>query len=299
MSRPSLSKVKDWLNAGGLSGGDSELLEDHLEDTTDPHEVTKAQVGLGNVENVKLSIWEGSSALRIPWDQVTGKPDVRVADYAAIRIDENGTESEIIVQDLYHQVEFFNENGPAQVSESDAANNRILFGDSRVYLVQFTVAGEVTGLASQFEFELMAIHAESVAVTDITGATPGVVTAAGHGLSDGDEVKVSGVGGMTEANGKVFKVANATPTTFELTNDEDDDVATGGWGAYTGGGIVQEVHNVGCEIYREFPNGQTGVAGSSFLYDAPEGDALELYARNHDNTNDITVREATVLVHGL
>ena len=47
-------------------------------------------------------------------------------------------------------------------------------------------------------------------ITAITKANPAVVTATGHGYSNGDEVKIRSVGGMTEVNEKRFLVANKT-----------------------------------------------------------------------------------------
>jgi hypothetical protein len=53
-------------------------------------------------------------------------------------------------------------------------------------------------------------------ISAITKANPAVVTATSHGYSNGDEVVISGVVGMTEVNGKRFLVANKTTNTFEL-----------------------------------------------------------------------------------
>ena len=56
-------------------------------------------------------------------------------------------------------------------------------------------------------------------ITAITNANPGVVTtASAHNLLNGDDVYISGVVGMTEVNGQVFKVSNKGTTTFELTD---------------------------------------------------------------------------------
>ena len=44
-------------------------------------------------------------------------------------------------------------------------------------------------------------------ITGITQANPAVVTSSSHGYSNGDEVYITGVVGMTEVNGKNFKVA--------------------------------------------------------------------------------------------
>lgn len=51
-------------------------------------------------------------------------------------------------------------------------------------------------------------------ITGITKADPAVVTATGHGFSNGDYVVLT-VQGMHQLNGKVVRVANQTANTFE------------------------------------------------------------------------------------
>jgi hypothetical protein len=70
-------------------------------------------------------------------------------------------------------------------------------------------------------------------ITGVTQANPGVVTCAAHGYTNGQIVKFSGVGGMTQLNGNVYTVANATTDTFELSGTN-----TSGFGAFTSGGFV-------------------------------------------------------------
>lgn len=70
-------------------------------------------------------------------------------------------------------------------------------------------------------------------ITGITNANPAVVTCDTSGLSVGDLIVITGVGGMTQANDKVFQVAAKTSTTIQLSGAD----ATS-WGAYTSGGYV-------------------------------------------------------------
>lgn len=80
------------------------------------------------------------------------------------------------------------------------------------------------------------------ATTNITGATsanPVVITANAHGLSNGDRVFISGVGGMTEINNLEFTVAGATTNTFELSG-----VDGSAYTAYTSGGTVGKIVEV-------------------------------------------------------
>ncbi len=70
--------------------------------------------------------------------------------------------------------------------------------------------------------------ADHGAITGATNATPIVITSAGHGLSTGTRVTISGVVGNTNANG-TFVVTYLSSSTFSL-------VGTSGSGAWTSGG---------------------------------------------------------------
>lgn len=72
-----------------------------------------------------------------------------------------------------------------------------------------------------------------VAITNATNATPIVITATSHGLSTGNRVVITGVGGNTAANG-VWTITVTDANTFSL----DGSV---GNGAYTSGGFVVKI----------------------------------------------------------
>ena len=78
-------------------------------------------------------------------------------------------------------------------------------------------------------------------ITGITQANPAVVTASSHGYSDGDEVLISGVVGMTEVNGKRFLVADKTTNTFELQDKDGVDINSTSFTAYSSGGVSNKV----------------------------------------------------------
>ena len=63
-------------------------------------------------------------------------------------------------------------------------------------------------------------------ISGATQANPGVITATSHGYSNGDHVIITGVVGMTELNGKTFKVANKTTNTFEIQDVDGNNVNT-------------------------------------------------------------------------
>ena len=79
----------------------------------------------------------------------------------------------------------------------------------------------------------------TTAITAITQANPAVVTATSHGLSNGDRVFITGVGGMTEVNNLEFTVAGATTNTFELSG-----IDSSAYEAYTSGGTVGKIVEV-------------------------------------------------------
>ena len=59
-----------------------------------------------------------------------------------------------------------------------------------------------------------------ITITDITAANPPVVTAAGHGLSNDDIIRIDNVVGMHQLNGNEYRVDNVTTYTFELCSAE-------------------------------------------------------------------------------
>jgi len=81
-------------------------------------------------------------------------------------------------------------------------------------------------------------------ITAITKANPGVVTSTAHGFSNGDTVVITGVVGMTQVNGKRFKVASVTANTFALQDIDGVNVNTTSYTTYTSGGIANRVYTL-------------------------------------------------------
>lgn len=78
-----------------------------------------------------------------------------------------------------------------------------------------------------------------VAITAATVAEPVVITAADHGLADGDRIKIVGVVGMTQLNNNFYRVANKTVDTFELVNEDTEEEIDGtAYSTYTSGGKI-------------------------------------------------------------
>lgn len=77
-----------------------------------------------------------------------------------------------------------------------------------------------------------------IAITSVTSADPAIVTAPGHGLEDGQSVLILGVIGMSQVNGGIYVVANATTDTFELTSLNGTNIDATGFDSYSGGGAI-------------------------------------------------------------
>lgn len=87
----------------------------------------------------------------------------------------------------------------------------------------------------------------AVSISDITQASPGVVTVASWpaGLADGNNITIEDVVGMTEVNGRYFEVddANEAGLTFSLNTTAGSDFDTSGYTAYASAGMTQIVEN--------------------------------------------------------
>ena len=95
-----------------------------------------------------------------------------------------------------------------------------------------------------FRSGLQVIDATDKTITGVTQADPGVITSNSHGFSNGDEIYIDSVAGMTELNGRNYRVANATTNTFTLTNLFGDAIDTTDFTAYTSGGTATEIYNI-------------------------------------------------------
>ena len=81
-------------------------------------------------------------------------------------------------------------------------------------------------------------------ITGITAANPAVVTSSSHGYNNGDFVTISSVVGMTEVNGKTFKVADKTTNTFELQDVDGTDINSSGYTAYSSAGVANRIYQI-------------------------------------------------------
>jgi hypothetical protein len=81
-------------------------------------------------------------------------------------------------------------------------------------------------------------------ITGVTQANPAVVTSVAHGYTSGQEVYIDGIVGMTQLNGRNFKVTVLTADTFSLQYMDATNVNSTAFTAYTSGGTAARVYTV-------------------------------------------------------
>ena len=72
-------------------------------------------------------------------------------------------------------------------------------------------------------------------------ADPVVIGITGHTFSDGDQIKIDNIVGMTELNTNIYLVANKTANDFELTSTDGDDIDGTAFTTYISGGEAREM----------------------------------------------------------
>src|SRR5690606_30508564 len=116
------------------------------------------------------------------------------------------------------------------------------------------------------------IRPPTFAIDNITNAPNGVVTtAANHGFTTGDQVLISGVGGMTQVNNpriQPYTITVLTPTTFELNID------TSLFGIYTIGGVVSRIAFVGPIGITNITQAPNGVVTTLVNHNLTSGQAI-------------------------
>lgn len=113
-----------------------------------------------------------------------------------------------------------------------------VFSADQTYII------EATALKFRFYRNRAPVVESSKSISGITRANPAVVTSAGHGFSNGDEVLIDDVTGMTEVNNRRFKVAGRTTNTFQLTDQDGNNVDSSSYTAYSASGTASRVYTL-------------------------------------------------------
>jgi Ubiquitin-activating enzyme E1 FCCH domain len=112
------------------------------------------------------------------------------------------------------------------------------FNDEQSYLI------EATDQFFRFYKDDAIIVESPKTVTGVTQANPAVVTSAAHGYSNGQDVFINGVVGMTQLNGRQFRVANVTVNTFELQDTFGTTINSTAFTAYASGGTAERIYEI-------------------------------------------------------
>ena len=126
--------------------------------------------------------------------------------------------------------------------KNSAAKARLIpfqFKTSDTYILEF---GPET--MRVYRNGLQVLTGSAKTITGVTKANPGVITSNSHGFSDGEEIYITGVGGMTQLNDRNYIVANATTNTFTLTDLFGAAIDTTAFTTFTSGGTADKIYQI-------------------------------------------------------
>ena len=166
--------------------------------------------------------------------------------------------------------------------------------------LEFTSA-QVGSICSVFSKQLEGSQGTPAAISSISKANPGVVTtSAAHGFAAGDRVVMKNVKGMTQVNGKVYTVGNTTSTTFQIKDDNNNNLDTSGYTTYVSGGTAALLlTDISVDAFRAADVGKFILANGGVLevltiVSANEIEALVLKTLNStEDTSNWTLEEPT------
>lgn len=81
-------------------------------------------------------------------------------------------------------------------------------------------------------------------ITGATQANPCVITSVAHGYTTGNYIYISSVVGMTQLNGKYYKITVLTADTFSLQDQDGNNINSTAFTAYSSGGVANRVLEV-------------------------------------------------------
>ena len=159
----------------------------------------------------------------------------------------NASTTETIFKHFLFDIEMF-----AHINCLGAMSGALTTGD--------TLTGGTSGATGTIE---SISTAASATITGVTKADPAVVTCSGgHSFTEGQQITIASVGGMTDINTN-HTVKNPTATTFELfqvattSNSTPSSVNTTGSTAYTSGGTAVHTVIILNNIKGDFVSGET------------------------------------------
>ena len=116
---------------------------------------------------------------------------------------------------------------------------RFQYNDEQVYILEFT-----NTTLRIYEDAALTTKSTSKDITGASAADPCVITCVGHGFTTGDEVYIAGVVGMTELNGRFFRVVDLGANSFSLKDLFGTNLDSAAFTAYTSGGTATAVYEL-------------------------------------------------------
>jgi len=216
------------------------------------------------------------------------------ADYAGITMDDNSTETTIPLVNSLVKITTFDTNLPEAMSSGDHTRDELTIGSTGDYELMFTSSG--FSAANNKIYEYFAFQLEpAVTITNVTSANPVVVTASGHGLSNGDMVAIKDVVGTTEVNNRIFEVAGVAGDNFSLKDDSGTDIDGSGFTAYSSAGKTQKALETTLHVHRKYAVGtDVGSVASSTIASLTAGNFIQMYVENVTDTTALTVESANL-----
>lgn len=127
-------------------------------------------------------------------------------------------------------------------------HSHITKNNKRSVLIPFQFSNQQAYMLEFSEDYKMRIYKDGSIVLEtaktITGASqanPCVITITSHGFSTGDEIFISGVAGMSELNGRYYKVTYISANTFSITDLYNANINSTAFTAYSSGGSAYRV----------------------------------------------------------
>ncbi len=222
-------------------------------------------------------------------------------DYAGVSVNDNGSATDIALVDAWEKYLHFDTNSPEAVSDGDNTSNDITIGATGVYDIRFYLSGSSANVNKVFEYTIFELNATATAITAATAADPVVITAAGHGFSNGNKIAIKIMDDMVEVNDRIFTVQDVSGATFELTDDggtsPGDDIDGTGFTPYVSGGTVQLVTELDVHSHRKYAvANDIGHAGGGNFASLAASRTLELYMKNVTDADNPTLENVILLM---
>lgn len=217
-------------------------------------------------------------------------------NYASIFADDNSTATEIALVNSWQKFTQFSDNHGDNISTSDQSNSRITVGAAGDYSVLMIGNGAPAGTGKTFEFNTFMLAATTTSITAATAADPVVISASGHGFSNGNKVAIKAAGGMVEINDRIFTVAGVSGADFNLQDDIPGNIDGTGFTTFTSGGTVQLAVEGHVHGDRKFAAADRGGFHGGVIETLILNDKIEVYVKNVTDATNFTIEGLSLTI---